>query len=464
MNFQDENDFAQDEDLLSMMKRWEQQASGSAPEPPQPMVQQPVPQQSIQPQATASQPIAPQAQAYYTREPAMPQEPAPEYLTQDELQGFQSAFARAQVAPMQEPQPIHVSQQVIAAADRTRTSPQATEGLPHLMAAQPAPSRKQVKQMKKNQNKKRKRPVRKFFAWVLALLVLGTGTLFVSAFAFAGMLGDGDNLPSSGVSAPRLGVTNILVIGVDDEAVKNDNGRSDTILLLSIDRMRGKLKLTSFLRDSWLPQPNGNYNRLNAAFHSGGPALLAQTLSKNFGVPINHYVQLNFTAFEALIDAIGGITVPVTDAEAKFLCNTTRLGKQIGLKEMRRHKNEDGTYNVKMTGEQALIYSRIRKLDNDFMRTERQRKVFGIVAKKMLTNPLSLIFKANRVLPHIKTDMGQAGVAALATALPVYLTFKIEDMQVPLKGSFKSVKRNGADVLDMDVAKNTKALHDFIYG
>jgi len=457
MDHQNENNFERDEDLLSMMKRWEQQAGIGTPVHTAPL--QPAQMQSVQPQPT-----------YYTREAAVPEEPAQAYLSPEEFQGFQSAFAQAQIlSPTQvlspaAPPPPYVPPQVIEAADRTLTESQDnTEGLPHLMEQQPTPDRKQVKQMKNNRNKRKKRPVKRFFSWILALVLVVTGTLFIAAFAFAGMLGDGDNLPSSGVHAPRMGVTNILVIGVDDEAAKNgDVGRSDTILLLSIDRTRGKLKLASFLRDSWLQQPNGRTDRLNASFHSGGPSLLAQTISQNFDVRIDHYVQLNFTAFEALIDAVGGISVPVTPEEAVFLCNTTRLGKQIGRDEMRRQMNEDGA--VKMTGEQALIYSRIRKLDSDFKRTERQRKVFGIVAKKMLGNPLSLIFKANKVLPHIKTDMGRLSVAGLATALPVYLTFDIEQMHVPVDGSWQNVKRNGADVITLDISKNTQALRDFIYG
>jgi len=431
MDHQNENNFAQDEDLLSMMKRWEQQAAGSAP----------------------VQPAAPQT--YYTRNVAPQEEPAPVYLSQEELQGFQSAFAQAQ--------PAYVPPQVIETADRTWTGrPDSTEGLPHLMEQQPKPDRKQVKQMKNNRSKRKKRPVKRFFSWVLALLLIVTGTLFIAAFAFAGMLEKGDRLPSSGVHAPRMGVTNVLIIGVDNEAVQSDSGRSDTILLLSIDRTRGKLKLTSFLRDSWLQQPNGNSNRLNAAFSGGGPALLAQTISQNFDVRIDHYVQLSFTAFEALIDAIGGISVPITPEEAVFLCNTTRLGRQIGREEMRRQMNEDGA--VKMNGEQALIYSRIRKLDNDFKRTERQRKVFGIAAAKMLKSPFSLLLKANKVLPHIKTDMSRTGVAALTTALPVYLTFDIEQMHVPVDGSWQSATRNGAAVITLDISKNTQALREFIYG
>jgi len=444
MDHQNENNFSQDEDLLSMMKRWEQQAGGSAPVPP---TQAAVPRANV-----------PRVQTYHTREAPRPEEPATAYLSQEEMQGFQSAFARAQAPP-----PAYVPPEVIEAADRTWTgNPDITDGLPQLMEKQPTPDRKQVKQMKDKRTKRKKRPVKRFFSWILALLLLVTGILFLSAFAFAGMLEEGSGLPSSGVHAPRMGVTNILVIGVDNEAVQNDTGRSDTILLLSIDRMRGKLKLTSFLRDSWLQQPTGRTDRLNAAFHSGGPALLAQTISQNFDVRIHHYVQLNFTAFEELIDAIGGISVPVTPEEARFLCDTTRLGKQIGREEMRRQMNENGA--VDMTGEQALIYSRIRKLDNDFMRTERQRKVFGIVAKKMLGNPLSLLFKANKVLPHIKTDMGRLGVAGLATALPVYLTFDIEQMHVPVDGSWQSATRNGASVITLDVSKNTQALREFIYG
>ena len=436
MNQQDNNRFAPDEDLLSMMNRW---SAGSARE-----------------------------------QAAVPQQSEPSYLSQDELQGFQAAFEKArtpQAPSIQAPTPIYLSN-VLAAADRAWTEPlapaQGGYGTVPSTAAQPTeppqvtPSAKQVKQMRKKRKEKRKRPVRKFLSWVLALVLLLAGGLYLSAYAFAGMVGQSDPLPRGG-GFFRVGVTNILVVGMDGEATRgSDNGRSDTILLLSIDPLHRKLKLTSFLRDSWLPMPGGGHNRINTAFFYGGAPGLAQAVSDNFDIRIDHCVLLSFTAFEVLIDALGGIKVPVTDAEANFLCRTTRLGRQIGRESMRQQMETNGA--VKMTGEQALIYSRIRKLDNDFNRTRRQRKVFGIVAKEAVRSPISLLFNISGVLPYIETDMSRAGLAALAAAAPLYLTFGIEEHQVPSDGTWKSANKGGAAVITMDVARNTRELHEFIYG
>jgi len=437
MNRQEENIFDPDEDLLSMIKRWDM--AQSAVPPPEPSYLSPDEFQGFR--------------------AAMPP-PEPSYLSPDELQGFQSAFAKAQEHSPPPPMPPKQSMsysQVIEAADRAWIGPLTTPAAPHTAA----PNMKQVKQMKKK--RKRKRPVRKLLSWALALLLIITGALYLSAYAFAGLVDQGDSLSRASVTVPRMGVTNILIIGVDGEAVRGDgDGRSDTILLLSIDWLRGKLKLTSFLRDSWLPMPNGSYNRLNAAFHAGGVPALAQTVSANFSIRIDHYVQLNFTAFEVLVDALGGIAVPVTDAEANFLCRTTRLGKQIGRESMRQQMEARGA--VKMTGEQALIYSRIRKLDNDFNRTQRQRKVFGIIASKALRSPVSLLFNISKALPYIKTDMSRARIAAFAAAAPLYLAFKIEEHYVPSDGSWQSANRGGASVITLDIARNTKELREFIYG
>ena len=448
MDPQYNDNFAPEEDdLLSMIRNWEAAAQPAVPQPPAP--------------------------------PYIP--PEPSYLSPEELEGFQAAFSKAQTPPAPPAQEPAYLSNVLAAADRAWAEPLPPEPLfragaypPPPPSAQAAPGdgyqssppvqapksgAKQVKQMEKK-SKKRKRSARRFFSRALAAVLILTGLLYLAAYAFAGKVGQTDPLPGGGFSRP--GVANILVVGMDGEGTKGGgDGRSDTILLLSIDWIHRKLKLTSFLRDSWLPMPGGGYNRINTAFFYGGAAGLAQTITNNFDVRIDHCILLNFTAFQVIVDAVGGIEVPVTDAEARFLCNTTRLGRQIGRESMRRQMNEKGA--VKMTGEQALIYSRIRKLDNDFNRTQRQRKVFGILAAKALRSPVSLLFNIGGVLPYVKTDMSRAGLAAFATAAPLFLTFGMEEHQVPADGTWNSANKGGAAVITMDVARNAEELRKFIY-
>jgi LCP family protein required for cell wall assembly len=326
----------------------------------------------------------------------------------------------------------------------------------------PPRNSKQVKHMKKKRKALKKHRVRRFFATALALVLLLACGVYCLAFALAGNADKHSPIAAPGPS--RLVVTNILLVGLDRESAGvrgNGPGRSDTVLLLSIDRRQGKMKLTSFMRDSWLPLPDGHYNKLNAAFHIGGTPLLMQALSGNFDLRIDHYVVLDFTGFAVMIDALGGVSVPVTQREAQFLCNTTRLGKQIGLNSMVEQMQQKGS--VDMTGEQALIYCRIRKLDDDFQRTQRQRKVLGAVLQKLKRNPLRMA-AAGKFLPYMQTDMSQGGLAALATAAPLYFSYDVEEYQVPAQGTWYYDNMGGASVIVLDLSANTKRLHDFIFG
>ena len=166
-------------------------------------------------------------------------------------------------------------------------------------------------------------------------------------------------------------VKNILLIGIDSDSTE-DVARSDSMILVSIDSKNKAIKLTSFLRDMWVEIPGKKTAKLNAAASSGGPTLVMDTIEYNFKIDIDNYVMIGFEAFEKIIDSVGGIEVDVSQSEAKemakFGCVLT-AGK-----------------NVHLNGEQALWFSRVRKMDSDFHRTSRQRLIFEKAfakAKKM---------------------------------------------------------------------------------
>ncbi|MDR2646737.1 MAG: LCP family protein [Oscillospiraceae bacterium] len=324
----------------------------------------------------------------------------------------------------------------------------------------------QTFQNRQKRRVKKKHRVRRFFAASLVIVLL----LGMSAYAIVYHTAQQTNYvpPSAAASgsqstellASNALVTNILLIGADGNA--GDSSRSDTMLMLSIDRARSKIKLTSFLRDSWVELPSGKYSKLNAACSSGGAALVAETIEKNFKVRVNHYALVNFDSFEYVIDALAGINVPVTDKEADFLCKKTRLGKQIGRKSFSDQMENNGT--VHFNGEQALIYCRIRALDDDFHRTQRQRKVMSKILEQIKgASPLQWIKIANGVLPNIETDMSASTVANLAMLLPVYLNYEVLQHRVPEDGTWENATKSGAAVLVMDIAENADLLKEFIY-
>lgn len=154
------------------------------------------------------------------------------------------------------------------------------------------------------------------------------------------------------------------------------------MILVSVDYKHAKIKLTSFLRDSWVEIPSkGKKAKLNAACAYGGPQLLVDTIEYNFHIDIDHYVMVNFEMFTQIIDNLGGVEVEVTEKEAKFIRNTTR------------HKDMESGDSVLLDGAKALVYCRIRKLDSDYMRTLRQRKVITALINKATETDIQTLLK-----------------------------------------------------------------------
>jgi len=367
--------------------------------------------------------------------------------------------------------------ELAAAADRAlQEEPQGLrerDGLPPLQVGAPPLRPDHGPKAGKEKKMKKKHPLRRFMAIALALvLLLGAGG-YALAFAVAGKV-DSQPIPDADRSALRAvtgsaRVTNILLMGMDVE----DGGRSDTMLLLSIDHVHRKLKLTSFLRDCWVTLPNGKSNRLNTAVFFGGPAMAMRAVSGSFNVRVDHYAAVGFEVFAQLVDALGGVSVPITEKEAKWLYKTAgpfkKMGGKDGLEEMRRQmKNwEMGTNSaVKLDGLQALVFCRIRKLDDDFMRTQRQRIFFECLVKAIKKNPLRLLGLLGDTLSAVQTDMTQAQLANLAALMPLLMTYTLDESTkrtVPFKGTYSNATKQGMSVITLDLPENARRLREFIY-
>lgn len=210
-------------------------------------------------------------------------------------------------------------------------------------------------------------------------------------------------------------VLNVLLCGIDTEDGTASGGRADAIILVSVNKKTKEIILSSFFRDSYIymdiPQKDGTvkgrYEKLNAAYNYGGPAALIDTLEKNYKVEIDQYIAVDFASFTKLIDAVGGVTVDVEEREAMFIRRTSS------------HKSFPYGNNVQLSGSQALVYSRIRHLDSDINRTERQRKVIKslIESAKTATNG-QLVNAYKLTAKYIRTGYSQTDVISLiATAV-----------------------------------------------
>ena len=249
-------------------------------------------------------------------------------------------------------------------------------------------------------------------------------------------------------------VRNILFIG-SDAREGLDGQRSDSMILFSIDTANKKIKLTSFLRDSYVYIPSKQYNtKLNAAFNYGGAQLLMDTIEYNFGVNIDDYVMVNYDVFIDLVNLLGGITITdVTAKEAKYMQD-----------QVNRPKFKEGT-NENVDGRTAMWYCRIRYVDNDFGRTQRQRKVIGsIISKVTKTNPFKLIDIVKQVLPNISTSIDRNDLLTLGiNAFFSYIRYDIVQQQIPAEGTWWNERVYGQDVLKMNFDKNKTILKEFIY-
>lgn len=239
-------------------------------------------------------------------------------------------------------------------------------------------------------------------------------------------------------------LVNILLIG-QDRREGEGRARSDSMILCTFNKKTKQLIMTSFLRDLYVQIPGYNSNRINAAYAAGGMSLLDKTLTQNFGLYIDGNVEVDFTQFAGIVDLLGGVEIELRQDEAEFINEET--GSTLS----------QGTYIL--SGDQALAYSRIRKLDadGDFSRTNRQRKVMSALVDAYRDSSLTtLLALTNQILPMITTDMSKLEILGYALELfPVLCRAEIVSQRVPADGTYTNQMIDGMAVLvaDMDAAR-----------
>ncbi|KXL53943.1 putative transcriptional regulator YwtF [Anaerotignum neopropionicum] len=200
------------------------------------------------------------------------------------------------------------------------------------------------------------------------------------------------------------GITNIALFGIDTEDGEN-KGRSDAIMIASVNGKTGKIKLISIARDTYVDVPERGKTKINHAYAYGGAALAIQTINENFDLNIKDYVTVNFDSLADVIEELGGIDLEVTAAERQQINNYLLKGEKL---------QETGM--VHLTGPQAVSYSRIRKIDSDVMRGERQRKVLECLFQKALDiNPLLYPSYVKKFAPMVETSLSNEEILKLAS-------------------------------------------------
>ena len=285
---------------------------------------------------------------------------------------------------------------------------------------------------------------------LLLIFLLIIAIIPVGSFGYVYSLCSKTNYVKSSVSDTNISEDyyNVLLIGCDKS--DGESQRSDSMILVTIDKVHQKIKLTSFMRDLWVSIPGYDDGRLNAAYSYGGAELLMKTINQNFSINVNDYVMVDFEMFEKLIDGLGGVSVDITEDEADYINETSHAKVHSGVNTL--------------NGDYALIYCRIRYLDSDFNRTQRQRKVMNSIMKKTVSqNPITTLSVMSDILPLITTDISPLSLTLKAFGAIGYLNYGNDQFRLPIDDGYTREMIYGQDVLVPDIDENTKALHSFIY-
>lgn len=261
----------------------------------------------------------------------------------------------------------------------------------------------------------------------------------------------------------RENVLNILLIGTDERTEEfNTNARSDSMILVSIDKDANTVKLVSLERGVAVPilegQYKGEYDLLTHVFRYGGAELLTKTVEHCFKVDVDHYVRLNFHSVKQIVDAVGGIEIDMTKAEAEAL--NQGLNRNGGA----RKRLQAGINSV--DGQTALDFARLRAIDSDWQRVGRQRKVILAVVEKLKgSGLLTLNELADQVLPLVQTNFSKLEIAELLLYAPNFLQAEFDQMTIPKQGTYGGMTiMGGGGGFAVDYEVNNALLHDFLYG
>lgn len=252
-------------------------------------------------------------------------------------------------------------------------------------------------------------------------------------------------------------ILNIIIIG-QDARPNEKRGRSDSTMILSYNYRTGKAKMISVLRDVCLPIEGHNWNRINAAYSFGGVGLTINTINRQFDMDIQKYLIVGFEGMVELIDVLGGITVPITQAEETY------YSKMNGMENIKAGDN------VFLNGAQALIHARNRHLaGTDFARTRRQRDImlaiYKSVKQKIKTNPGSLITLLDKIRKIVQTNLTADELYSIASSVMNDGRLDIETAAVPFHNTYRDARLSwGALVLEIDIPQNKRLLNELIYG
>jgi len=268
---------------------------------------------------------------------------------------------------------------------------------------------------------------------------------------------------------------NVLLLG-SDQRTASEPFRTDCMIICSINRTTGEVKLTSLMRDTAMLMEVGDDSglyRVNVACYVGGPEYLMQFLNEKLGLNIQYYVMVDFTSFSIIADALGGVDIAVSKSEMEEinfnLHRQAKVAYEMGMSEEEVYAThvylEEYGEDVHLNGPQVLAYARIRKLDSDSARTERQRKVLVALLDKLREcSPQQVMSMAMSLGGYVTTNMSIDEIISIALVV-VSSDLNVEQMRIPENGTYVLETRDGESMLyDTNWESNAASVYQFIYG
>ena len=313
---------------------------------------------------------------------------------------------------------------------------------------------------------------KKWFAlkkWKRIVVYVLIALILLALIAFATVYGiynsfrtdiDEDNLGISSEIQDKYGdsdIFNVALFGVDTRDEDSFSGRSDSIIIVSVDKNNNIVKLTSILRDSYVAIEGHKNQKITHAYAFGGAELAIKTLNQNFGMNITDYATINFYKLADAIDILGGVDVEVSEAERKHL-------NAIGDDDNPDFNYLEESGLVHLTGEQAVVYARLRKIDSDVERSNRQRKVIeALIVQAKKVSPAKYGEMVRTMMSLCETSLSFSEIMSFAPMITKDITIQTLTIPGDEENAIGGIY-DGAWVWRYDLSEATQHIHEFIYG
>lgn len=261
------------------------------------------------------------------------------------------------------------------------------------------------------------------------------------------------------------GVTNILLLGLDTRDIGSVRGRTDSMMILTLNDNTGEICISSLMRDSFVSIPGVGGSRLNAAFVYGGADLAVTTVESNFGIEIDKYVLINFYAFIDIVDKLGGLKIDINEDERLVMNDYITEVNTILGRDLDYGKLESPGQGLNLTGLQAMGYVRNRYSGNaDYMRTQRQRTaIMGIIDKLKNADLVTIMGVVDVASNNMRTNYDNNELTTLALNAANYADYSIKQLRVPADNTYSGGIVNGQWILQIDFAENRRLLREAIF-